>query len=143
MGSDPLVVWMPGNLRTEIHLTAQDTAGAFCLLVDQPPVSWSLPAHRHHNEAETIHVLEGRFEMDIDGKRSILTPGQTVHIPRGVIHAGANVGDHTGRRVVLFNPAGIERFFRETGAPAPDTEINIADAIALAVRHGWEFIDQP
>jgi hypothetical protein len=30
-------VWMPGGVRTEIHLGADQTAGTFCLLVDYPP----------------------------------------------------------------------------------------------------------
>ena len=50
---------MPDPTRTEIHLAAEDAAGAFCLLVDHPPAGWSLPPHRHRNEAETIHVIEG------------------------------------------------------------------------------------
>jgi len=67
MSGQPQVVWMPGGVRTEIHLTGADTGGAFCLLVDHPPAGWSLPAHIHEDAAETIHVIEGEFEMTIDG----------------------------------------------------------------------------
>jgi len=34
---DPRTVWMPGGVRTEIHLAGEDTAGTFCLIVDHPP----------------------------------------------------------------------------------------------------------
>ena|SRR5688572_4530763 len=142
MGVDPRVVWMPGSLRTEVHLTSEDTGGAFCLLVDQPPAGWSLPPHRHRNEAETIHILEGRFEMVVDGERSVLAPGRTIHVPRGTTHSGANVGPQAGRRLVLFSPAGMERFFLETGSAEPGADIDIAAAAASAARHGWEFVDQ-
>jgi quercetin dioxygenase-like cupin family protein len=143
MPTDARVVWMPGGVRTEIHLTADDTGGAFCLLVDHPPAGWSLPPHRHHNEAETIHIVEGDFEMEVDGARSQLSAGQTIHVPRSVIHSGANVGQQPGHRVVLFSPAGMERFFLEAGAPKPDSEIDPTAALASATRHGWEFIAQP
>ncbi len=133
---------MPGRVRTEIHLTGEDTSGAFCLLVDHPPAGWSLPAHRHRNEAETIHVVEGDFEMEVDGTRLRASPGQTVHVPRGVIHSGAIVGDQPGLRVLLFSPAGMEQFFAEAGAPEPDSEIDGARTLACATRHGWEFIPQ-
>ncbi len=53
------VVWMPGGVRTEIQLDAERTDGALCLLIDEPPAGWSLPAHRHLGESETIHVLAG------------------------------------------------------------------------------------
>jgi hypothetical protein len=59
-----------------------------------------------------------------------------------VIHAGANVGDQPGLRVLLFSPAGMERFFAEAGAPEPDSEVDAARTLASATRHGWEFIPQ-
>ncbi len=132
-------VWMPGAVHTEIHLDAHDTAGAFCLLVDRPPVGWSLPTHRHLHEAETIHIVEGEFEIVRGGVPCKLSAGETIHIPRGVMHASANVGAGEGRRVVIFSPAGLERFFLEAGAPAADQEVDGAAALASALRHGWEF----
>lgn len=131
---------MPGGVRTEIHLTSEDTGGAFCLLVDQPPSGWSLPAHRHSNEAETIHIVEGDFVIEIDGERSRLCAGETVHIPMRAIHSSANVGERVGRRVVLFSPAGMERFFQEAGMSSADAAIDPGAALASAIRHGWEFI---
>ena len=131
---------MPGGVRTEIHLAAEDTGGAFCLLVDHPPPGWSLPAHRHRKEAETIHIVEGDFEMEVDGARFRLSGGQTVHVPRGVIHSGANIGDQPGRRVLLFSPAGMERFFLDAGAATPGGELDAAATLVHATHHGWEFV---
>ena len=111
---------MPGGTRTEIHLDTQDTGGAFCLIVDHPPADWSLPPHRHTNEAETIHVVDGEFELQLDGTPMRLSSGQTVHVPRGMLHSGVNVGGRTGRRVLIFSPAGMERFFLDAGAPTSD-----------------------
>jgi hypothetical protein len=72
--------------------------------------------------------------------RSRLEAGESIHIPRGVVHSGSNVGAGSGRRVVLFSPAGLERFFLETGAAAPDADVDLPTALASAVRHGWEFV---
>jgi quercetin dioxygenase-like cupin family protein len=139
MKPDPCVVWMPGRVRTEVHLVGSDTNGAFCLLVDHPPAGWSLPAHLHRGAAETIYVLEGEFEMSIDGQSSVLQAGHAVHVPADVIHSSANVGPRTGRRMVLFSPAGMERFFLEVGAPNAEIEIDLRAAGAAAARHGWQF----
>jgi uncharacterized cupin superfamily protein len=136
----PQVVWMPGGVHTEIHLAAGDTDGGFCLLVDHPPPGWSLPPHRHGNEAETIHIVAGEFELEVDGERLRACAGETIHVPRGVIHSGRNVGADMGRRVLVFTPAGMERFFLEAGASEPDDEIDPATTLAAATRHGWEFI---
>lgn len=137
---DSTVLWMPGGVRTEIRLSAEQTAGTFCLLVDAPPAGWSLPAHRHAREAETIHVVAGEFEMEVAGRRSRLGPGETVHVPAGVVHAGGNVGEATGRRLVLFHPAGLERFYREVGTSSPSAPMDTRAALESATRHGWEFV---
>jgi quercetin dioxygenase-like cupin family protein len=143
MAPQPRVVWMPGGVRTEIHLAAEDTGGAFCLLVDDPPAGWSLPPHRHVDHSETIHIVEGDFDIEVEGERQRLSAGQTIHIPQGAVHSGGNIGGEIGRRVVLFSPGGMERFFLEAGAPAPDSEIDLAAALASAKRHGWEFVTPP
>jgi mannose-6-phosphate isomerase-like protein (cupin superfamily) len=137
MAATPQVVWMPGGVRTEIHLGGADTGGAFCLLVDHPPAGWSL----HADAAETIHVVEGEFEMSVAGSSERLGPGRTVHIPAGIIHSGANVGDGPGRRVLIFSPAGMEGFFLEAGAASQDAEIDGRASLAAARRHGWQFVD--
>lgn len=131
---------MPGGVRTEIHLTGTDTGGAFCLLVDHPPPGWSLPPHMHEDAAETIHVIEGEFDMTLDGETERLGAGESVHIPAGVVHSGANVGPAIGRRLLTFSPAGMEDFFREAGAPSPDAEVSRAATLESALRHGWRFV---
>jgi quercetin dioxygenase-like cupin family protein len=140
MSVSPRVVWMPGGVHTEIHLTANDTAGAFCLLVDQPPAGWALPSHLHAKEAETIHIIKGDFEMELDGTPVQLSAGESIHIPQGVAHSGGNVGERTGKRVVIFSPAGMERFFIEAGLPTADIEPDLAAVLAAANRHGWQFL---
>ncbi|MEA2124889.1 MAG: hypothetical protein QOI80_1671 [Solirubrobacteraceae bacterium] len=130
---------MPGGVRTEIHLDGDGTGGALCLLVDHPPEGWGLPPHRHGGEAETIHVVSGVFELDVDGEAITARAGSTVHIPRGVVHSGRCV-EGPGRRVVMFSPAGMEAFFREVGAASPEASPGLAVALESATRHGWQFV---
>jgi quercetin dioxygenase-like cupin family protein len=137
----PVVVWMPGDVRTEIHLTAAQSVGALCLIVDEPSAGWALPPHRHRNEAETIHVIDGRFDLDVGGHGRVLGPGDTAHVPRGVIHSGANSGDDTGKRVVIFSPAGIEGFWLEIGKQQAGCEFDASEVLAAARRWGWDFPD--
>lgn len=130
---------MPGGVRTELHLTGEDTDGALCMMVDEPPPGWSLPPHRHLNESETIHVVDGEFDIVVDGERSLLGPGDTVHVPRGAVHSGGNVGTVPGRRVIVFAPAGVEGFFLEVGDRDPAADVDVQAVLDSARRHGWEF----
>ncbi|MBS1891543.1 MAG: hypothetical protein JST59_09625 [Actinobacteria bacterium] len=68
-----------------------------------------------------------------------LGPGQTVYVPAGVVHSGANIGDAAGRRVLTFTPAGMEEFFREAGASEPEAEPDREAVRDAAIRHGWRF----
>ncbi|HXB15282.1 MAG TPA: cupin domain-containing protein [Solirubrobacteraceae bacterium] len=138
MAGDPTIVWMPGQVRTEIHLTGADTAGAFCLLVDELPAGWRLPAHRHRGEAETMHVLSGAMAVEVEGEERLVRVGETAYVPRGVLHSGHNAGAEPLRRVVIFSPAGMEDFFLQAGAGSPE-EVDARAALDAALAHGWEF----
>lgn len=98
MTRDAKVVWMPGGVRTEVHL---------------------------------------------GGEVVRLAAGETVHIPKGVVHSGGNVGAGVGRRVVVFTPAGMEDFFLEAGASTERDEPDVGATAASAARYGWEFVTSP
>lgn len=46
----------------------------------------SHPVHYHKGKDETFQVLSGALEADIEGKKKILYPGDTLWVPRGVWH---------------------------------------------------------
>ena len=100
------------------------------------PVALEMCLH----EAETIHIVAGRFSMEVDGVKSVLEPGDTVHVPIGAVHSGGNVGLETGTRVVIFSPAGLERLFLEIGAAAPGTPADVPALVAAAAAHGFVFV---
>lgn len=132
-------VWLLGN-RLEVHLTAEDTGGSHCLLVDHPPPAFRLMPHRHRDHDETIHVVAGTYELVLEGRTRELRPGDTVHVPRGSAHDIRNTGDEPGQRVLVFTPGGLERFFLAAGTPDPSESRPPADLLALCDRFGWEFL---
>ena len=132
--------WLMGD-ELEIHLTGADTGGSLCLVVDHPSPGFRLLAHRHLSEDETIHIVEGTFELLLDGATSTLGPGDTVHVPRGTAHGIRNAGDTPGRRVLVFHPAGIEEFFRAAGTQAPEERRDPRELAELARVHGWELLE--
>ena len=114
--------WMPGSipLHIKVHVTSRDSDGAFSLFVDHPQPGWGLPPHRHVNESETVYMVKGLFEMTVDGTRYELSAGDSIHVPKGVVHSGSALGDEPSERVIVFAPGGVEEFFREAGQPTPD-----------------------
>jgi len=47
----------------------------------------ALPEHSHPHE-QIANVLEGEFELTVDGEAKVLEPGQVAVIPSGVPHSG-------------------------------------------------------
>ena len=130
-------VWLPGDLRVEVRVTVEQAGGAFGLLVDHPGTGWALPPHRHRNEAETIHILEGHFETTVDGNRIESGPGETVHIPKMVPHSGSKLDEGRGSRILVFSPGGLDKFFLAAGRDDPAEVIDPAELMRLAGQHGW------
>ena len=61
-------------------------------------------APRHsHEEEQTVIVLEGEFEFDLDGEVRTLRPGDVAVVPAWVPH-GAWTNDNTCLEVDLFTP---------------------------------------
>ena len=65
----------------------------------------ALPEHSHPHE-QIANVLEGKFELIVDGERRILEPGQAAVIPSDVPHSGKAI---TACRLLdIFHPCRDE-----------------------------------
>lgn len=53
---------------------------------------YSLPEHAHPHE-QVANVLEGTFEMTVDGETRIIKPGDVVVIPSHAKHRGTSITD--------------------------------------------------
>ncbi len=60
--------------------------------------------HRHPEQEEVIHVVEGAVEQWLDTEKRILTAGDSAFIPAGVVHASFNAGDGEARVVAILGP---------------------------------------
>lgn len=61
----------------------------------------SLPEHSHVHE-QVANMLEGEFELTIDGVTQVLRPGSVASIPSHVRHAGRAITDC--RILDVFSP---------------------------------------
>jgi mannose-6-phosphate isomerase-like protein (cupin superfamily) len=60
--------------------------GEYCskLLVYSKPIASSL--HYHNKKHETFYIVDGSFEVEIEGQTRIMYPGDHVVIPPGTRH---------------------------------------------------------
>jgi uncharacterized cupin superfamily protein len=82
----------------EVVKTTADTGGEFVeMIFHQPPGSVPPPPHIHAGLVEDYEVLEGRFEVMVDGTWTTLGPGESASVPQGVLHTFRNRSGSTVR----------------------------------------------
>jgi quercetin dioxygenase-like cupin family protein len=78
----------------------------------------AVPLHRHPHEQISL-VLEGQFEMTVDGQVRLLEPGMICVIPSNTEHGGRAIADC--RLLDIFHP--VREDYKALGgwvAPGPD-----------------------
>ncbi len=117
-----LIVLGPGageplNLRgaeMRIKASAGTGGGAFSFIESRDPTGFAAAPHIHHDAVEAFYVLEGDYVFQSADGETALGAGGFVLVPKGIRHAYRLVAD-SGRVLIVYAPAGIERFWQELG----------------------------
>jgi mannose-6-phosphate isomerase-like protein (cupin superfamily) len=143
----PAFVVLPGEGETiqgpvggpaTFKARAETTNGTFTALENVVPPLQGPPLHVHVREDEMYYVLEGRVRFKADDRIFDAPTGSFMFIPRGTPHCFQNVGSTAARLLVMFTPAGMERFFEgmaalPPGSPDPDTYRSVAHSAWMRV----------
>jgi quercetin dioxygenase-like cupin family protein len=103
-----------GGVGIRFLVDADATDGALTMFEFHVAGGARVPApHSHDAFDETVYGLRGTMTFTVDGETSERGPGETLHIPRGVVHGfEARDGDAAALAVItpgLLRPA----YFRE------------------------------
>jgi quercetin dioxygenase-like cupin family protein len=88
--------------------------GMFELTV--PPASNVPPPHSHSNNEELVYVLEGTLRYSVGADTRDLTPGQSMHTPRGTAHAFSNPFDDVARALIIMSPDIGAQYFKDVAS---------------------------
>jgi mannose-6-phosphate isomerase-like protein (cupin superfamily) len=97
--------------------------------------------HIHRREDELWYVIDGEFRFKAGDEILWASPGGMAFGPRGTPHCFQNIGDETGRLLVITTPSGLERFFEEF---AQLTRDGAMDHLAPVAHRSWiDFVGPP
>jgi mannose-6-phosphate isomerase-like protein (cupin superfamily) len=100
-----------------------------------PPGTF-VPPHVHPGQDELIYVLEGRFDLYLDGQWTTAGPGDLVKMPRGIPHAYYNRTEAPSRALFWVSPAGrLKELF-----DLIDNLANPVEVVRLAAEYEVEFL---
>ena len=114
----------------------EQTNGALAALENVIPPGQGPPLHTHANEDEAWYVIEGELRFKLAGDVQYAPAGSFVFVPRGTPHCFQNAADAPARILVMFTPAGMERFFDGFAAlsePDPEAFGSIGGPLGMRV----------
>ena len=134
-----------------VKVRDEDTGGAYSIHDNTiPPGSPGPRPHIHRDHDEAFYVLEGELTVRV-GPRTIMAPaGSFVVVPRGAVHQPSNPGTRPTRVLLVFSPAGMDRFFEEAAeeriplqGPPPTDPAVLEKLTAFTEKYGYEFAEFP
>jgi mannose-6-phosphate isomerase-like protein (cupin superfamily) len=142
-------LWHLGALLV-FKALGEETGEQFWALEGLADKNMAVPLHSHSREDETWYVLEGEIIFIIGDKTVQAGPGTFAYIPRNTPHT-FQVKTNTARWFGFGTPAGLDRWFFETGVPAgsltlpppPAGPPDIAAIVASLASYGTETLGPP
>lgn len=136
--------WVYGD-KDIMKVTSQETGGKLAVVETLVPPHGGPPPHIHRREDEAFYVIDGDFEV-LDNDRTFnVTAGAFVYMPQGSLHYFKNLHDEPKKLLLLFFPAGFEKYLVEVGTPVAEGELapsRLTDmelANRIAPNYGLEF----
>ena len=99
-----------------------------------------IPLHKHDQSDEVLFLHQGSAVAVLGDRRTPVSAGATVFIPRGAWHGVESTGQ-AAQLVWIVSPPGLESFFREAGAPPgrPLKQLTPAQMEEIGRKHGTTF----
>jgi quercetin dioxygenase-like cupin family protein len=118
---------------------AETTNGTFTALENVIAPGQGPPLHIHIGEDEMYYILAGEVRFKAGEQFFEAPAGSFMFIPRATPHCFQNIGADPARLLVMFTPAGMERFF-EGVARLPAGPVDPQAYRAVAQSAGMEIV---
>ena len=86
-------------------VTGLESQGALVRYRWTSDAAGSIVDHAHPGSAEVFTILDGESTFTVAGEKVVLTAGQSVVVPPGVVHSQANTSGTVVRGIVELTPA--------------------------------------
>jgi branched-chain amino acid transport system ATP-binding protein len=128
------------NILGQTYVPKQVSEASFSWHATFPPGTF-VPPHIHPTQDEFIYMLEGQFELMLDGKTVFAGSGDLIRMPMGIPHGIFNKSDRTVK--CFFWVAPTRRLYDLFWAIHNMPEQTPAEVVALSAKHEVDFLPPP
>jgi mannose-6-phosphate isomerase-like protein (cupin superfamily) len=104
-------------------------------------------AHTHDNEDEFFYLVDGEMTFQVGDLTVEARAGSWVAVPRGTLHSFKARSEQV-TLLVMYTPAGFERFFQELSVPAESLTTppvlsgapDVQKILSAGARNGCNFV---
>ena len=132
------LVWF-GGVGAHFKLSAEQTRGAFSLIVQPVEPGRLVPPHVHWGEDEFSYVLEGELGARVGDQEVVAGAGSIILKPRGVPHTFWNATSEPAKFIEIISPPGFEKFFAEFADVFRTGEFSRLDS--LSKKYKGDMVD--
>jgi quercetin dioxygenase-like cupin family protein len=123
--------------QVDMVVTSEMTGGQSATLLEVSPPGGGPPPHRHKNEDETFFVVEGEYELLVDGEWVKAYAGDTFYRARGTVHGFRNCGTSSGKMLIFVQPGGFQSYLEEISPLSVPADLG--RLIEISDRYGIYF----
>ena len=106
------------------------------------PVGTFVPPHIHPKQDEFLYILEGRFDLILNGVETFAEPGDLVRLPMGIPHGIFNKTNTAIKCLFWVTPSRkLYDLFWAVHNLGP--EANPADVVATSAQFEIDFLPPP
>jgi uncharacterized RmlC-like cupin family protein len=128
------------NILGQTYVPKSLSVDSFSWHATFPPGTF-VPPHIHPTQDEFIYMLEGNFELILDGREVKAGPGDLIRMPMGIPHGIFNKSDQSVK--CLFWVAPTRRLYDLFWGIHSMAEQNPAEVVALSAKHEVDFLPPP
>lgn len=128
------------NILGQIYVPKSLSETSFSWHATFPPGTF-VPPHIHPTQDEFIYMLEGKFELLLDGREVHAGPGDLIRLPMGIPHGIFNKTQETVKCFFWVSPT--RKLFDLFWGIHSMKEQNPAEVVALSARHEVDFLPPP
>lgn len=120
-------------------LEAAKTENSFSLMEVELPKDQGPPPHDHPWD-EAYYIVDGDVWFLVADREMVVSKGDFVYAPGGVVHSFRGAGDTPARVLVFDAPATAEGFFRDANREIVNIPEDFAKVPEIGSRYQMRFL---